>query len=351
MGVLSLFRRKPAERRNYTEMMVDARYAAITGARGVAELTATVQTCTALWESGFSIADVTGTAAMTPAMLALMARQLALRGEAVFYIADKLLPVSDWAVSTQDGIPTAYRLTLPDVGGARSVTALAAEVLHFRIGCSVREPWRGSPPLHRASLTAGLLATLETALTETFENAPLGSQVVPMPEDPAISNEKLARSFRGQRGRVLLRESTAVTAAGGPAPATDWRPSDLTPDLSRSGAAEALTASRSAIMTAFGVLPVLVDHQAAGPSIREAQRHLAQWMLQPIAEQIAAEASEKFGNTITLDVMRATQAYDAGGRARALAGAVQAIAMAKEAGLTAEEVSAALRFSGIADTL
>lgn len=351
MSVLSIFKRKPREVRSYTQQMIDAHYATITGQRGIADLTATAQTCVGLWESGFSIADVAGTAALTPGILALMARQLALSGEAVFLIGDHLVPVAQWDLDTRDGIPTAYRLTLPDVSGGRSLTALAGEVLHFRIGCTAVAPWRGSPPLQRASLTAGLLQAVESALAETFENAPLGSQVVPMPEDPNISNDTLARSFRGQRGRVLLRESTQVTAAGGPAPQSDWRPSDLTPDLSRSGANESLQGARAAIMAAFGVLPALLNEQAAGPTIREGQRHLAQWMLQPIAEVIAHEASEKLGTAITLDVMRATQAYDAGGRARALAGAIEAMAAAKAAGLTTDEVGAALKFSGIADTL
>src|SRR3546814_6621187 len=67
----------------------------------------------------------------------------------------------------------------------------------------------------------------------------------------------LGRSFRGQRGRVLLRESVAVTAAGGPDPQADWRPQDVTPDLSRAMTAETLSAARDSICTAFGVLPSL----------------------------------------------------------------------------------------------
>lgn len=351
MGVLAMFKRKPRERRNYTQQMIDAHYAAVTGQSGIAELTATAQTCVGLWEAGFTIADVDGTDALPPGTLALLARQLALTGEAVFLIGDRLVPAAQWSLNTRDGIPTAYRVALPDIAGGRSVTALAGEVLHFRIGCTANAPWCGSPPLQRASLTAGLLCALESALSDVFNNAPLGSQVVPMPEDPNISNEKLAQSFRGQRGRVLLRESTQVTAAGGPAPQTDWRPSDLTPDLSQSGANESWQGTRAAIMAAFGVLPALLDAQAAGPTIREGQRHLAQWTLQPIAELIAQEASDKLGSTITLDVMRATQAYDAGGRARALAGAIEAMAAAKQAGLTPGDVAAAMKFSGIADTL
>lgn len=37
----------------------------------------------------------------------------------------------------------------------------------------------------------------------------------------------------GARAKLLLREVVQVTAAGGPAPAQGWRPSDVIPDLSR----------------------------------------------------------------------------------------------------------------------
>lgn len=67
--------------------------------------------------------------------------------------------------------------------------------------------------------------------------------------------------------------------------------------------------------------------------MREAQRHLAQWTLQPVAAAMAEEATEKLGTAVTLDVLRPLQAFDAGGRARALSAIVQALAQAKEAGV------------------
>jgi len=52
---------------------------------------------------------------------------------------------------------------------------------------------------------------------------------------------------------------------------------------------------------------------ATGPVVREGQRHLAQWCLQPIAVLIGEEATDKLGEPVALDVMRPLQAYDAGG--------------------------------------
>ena len=96
---------------------------------------------------------------------------------------------------------------------------------------------------------------------------------------------------------------------------------------------ETLAAARDGINTAFGILPGLGNPTTTGPLVREAQRHLAQWVLQPIAAQIAEEATGKLGAAIDLDVMRPLQAFDAGGRARAMMGIIKAMAEAKEAGI------------------
>lgn len=349
MSLLSkIFKPKPLERRaSFTDLAIQARYEAVTGRRGVAELTATAQGCISLWENGLSLA-ATNEPLLTPQALALTARGLGLKGEAVFIIRDKLIPVSDWTITTKNGSPVAYRVTIPDTNGGKSETVLAAEVLHFRIGVDPATPWRGTAPLHRASLTSGMLQAVENALGEVFAISPLGSQIAPMPEQSKADSDNLAHSFRGQRGRVLLRESVTVGAAGGPAPVTDWKPSSLSPDLSRSMTAETLAAARESISYAFGVLPILMSPSAAGPAVREAQRHLAQWQLQPIAIMIADEAAAKLGADVTLDAMKPLQAYDAGGRARALSGVIQGLAAAKEAGLSEEQITAALKFSGVA---
>jgi phage portal protein BeeE len=338
-------RSEPERRQSFTDIAMSVRADAIQGRRGIAELTGTAQSCISLWEHGLSLADC-DEPMLTPDVLALAGRSLGLRGEALFLIRDRLVPVSDYDVTTRDGVPRAYRVTVPDSGGGSIQTVLAAEVLHFRIGCDVNQPWHGSGPLRRASLTAGMLHAVEDALAETFANAPLGSQVVPMPENPEVDNSNLAMSFRGQRGRVLLTQSVQVTAAAGPAPLQDWKPSDLSPDLSRAMTAETLSAARESILAAFGVLPALFNSGAAGPLVREAQRHLATWTLQPLAVQIATECAAKLGPT-QVDVMQPLQAYDAGGRARSLRGVVEALATAKAAGLTEQETALALQFSGI----
>ncbi len=338
---------KTLERRSaasgFTAEIMAARESYISGRRGLAELTATAQSCVSLWEGAFALADVSGTDLLDRRTMALLARSAALRGEAVFLIRDGgLVPCADWDLRTRNGRPTAYRVSVSEAGGGVSQTALAGEVLHLRIGSDPVAPYYGTAPLKRASLTAGMLHAVESALAEVFEHAPIGSQIVPYPESADTDMTTLGRSFRGQRGRILLRESVNVSAAGGPAPAVDWKPADVTPDLERSMSVESLAAAREAIAGAFGVLPALFASNAQGPLVREAQRHLAGWTLQPIAALLAEEASEKLGATVEIDVGRPLQAFDAGGRARALATIVQALAQAKEAGLAPGDMNAAL---------
>jgi hypothetical protein len=318
----------------YTTQVMQARADYISGVDGLAELTGCVQGCVSLWEGGLSLADVSGTDLLTPCALALAARALALRGEAVFVIRDDgLVPCSDWDLTTRYSKPVAYRVGIPDTGGGRTETVLAGEVLHLRVGSDMTMPYVGTSPLRRARLTAGLLQTLESALSDVYTNAPIGSQIVPFPEAPKTDMESLARGFRGNRGRVLIRESVAVTAAGGPAPAQDWKSQDVTPDLSKAMTRETWAAARTGIEMAYGVLPALSNVATTGPMVREAQRHLAQWALMPIAVMIGQEASEKLGQPVKLDVMRPLQAFDAGGRSRALGVIVQTLALAKETGV------------------
>jgi len=290
-----------------------------------------------------TLADVEGTDLLESDVLAMIGRSLAVRGESVWLIgADRLIPCSDWDLRTKFADPVAYRISIPEAGGGTTQTVLAAEVLHFKIGCDAAAPWFGVSPLRRSRLTAQMLHSVETALAEVFEWAPLGSQVVPMPETPDTDNNNLAGSFRGQRGRVLLRESVTVSAAGGPVPQTDWKPASLTPDLQRAMTRETLDASRDGILAAFGVLPGLFNPASHGPMVRECQRHLAQWTLQPIAELIADEATDKLGVEVSIDTQRPLHAFDANGRARAMLTIAQALAMAKSGDVAPADISKAL---------
>lgn len=328
----------------FTAQVLMARESFISGRSGIAELTATVQGAVSLWEGALAAADVEGTDLLTRRHMALAARALALRGECVFLIRDdRLIPASDWDVTTRDGVPRAYRLSLPEVGGGRSQTALRAEVLHFTVGADLAQPWFGIAPLRRSSLSADLLEQVETALRDVYRDAPIGSMIVPLPDTAPDQMEKMRRDFRGRRGSTLIVEGQAQAVAAGMHPMAGKAPDQLTPDLQRAMTRDTLDAARGAVLTAFGVLPALLDKTAQGPMIREAQRHLAAWTLQPIAMQMAEEVAEKLMTDVEIDVMRPLQAYDTGGKARAMSTIIESMARAREAGLLPGEVQEAAK--------
>lgn len=349
MGFMDIFRRKsvPETRSSgtgYTTQLMQARTSYISGVAGLGELTAAVQSCVTLWEGGLALADVKGTDLLSRRVMALTARSLALRGEAVFLVRDRLIPASDWDLTTRDGDPRSYRLHVSEAGGSRSEIALAGEVLHFRIGSDAYAPWGGSAPLRRSSLSAQLLAEIETALRDVFRDAPLGSQIVPMPEGSAEDVSGLRSAFVGKRGATMVVEGVAQAVGAGMHPQLGKSPDQLSPDLSRTLAGELLRDAKGSIFSAFGVLPGLQNPATTGPMVREAQRHLAQLILQPIAMLMAEEATAKLGGSVLIDVVRPMQAFDAGGKARALGTLVQAMAQAKEAGIEGATLQNALSF-------
>lgn len=95
---------------------------------------------------------------------------------------------------------------------------------------------------------------------------------------------------------------------------------------------------------ALGILPGWLNPMTTGPLVREAQRRLAQFVLQPIAEVVAQECSDKLGSKVSLDLITPLQAYDQGGRARAFATLIDGLTAAKEAGLSPAQVQGALQF-------
>lgn len=331
MGILDVFRRKAPRRETrssgtgYTAQIMAARASWIAGTAGLAEATAAAQSCVSLWEGAFATADVDGAPALDRRTMALIGRALALRGEFVGLIRGALVvPAADWEVSTRDGIPRAYRLSIPEAGGARSETALAAEVLHVRHGSDPVAPWTGTAPLRRAALSAELLHHVEVALRDTFRDAPIGSQIVPLPDGAPEDMAAMRAAFTGRRGSVLVVEGVAQATAAGMNPQLGQRREDLTPDLSRVAAPELWRGAQGAVLAAFGVLPALINPAVTGPVVREAQRHLSQWTLEPLGKLLAEEATAKLGAPVSVDLVRPLQAYDVGGKARAVLALVNA---------------------------
>jgi hypothetical protein len=287
MGFMDLFRRGKAgavtdpgtETRasgtGYTAAIMAARQSYISGSSDLAELTSAAQTCVSLWEGVLSGADITGTDLLDRHIMALVARSLALRGEFVGIIGDGITPASDWDLSTRNGRPVAYRVSIPEAGGGRTETRLAAEIMHIRIGSDAVAPWTGTAPLRRAALSANLLHEIEGALRDTFRDAPIGSQVLPLPDSSAEDMAAMRSAIRGRQGQTLIVEGVAQATAAGMNPQIGQRRDDLTPDLHRAEAGALWSRSRGAVAECFGIPAAFFNAASTGPVFREIERHLS----------------------------------------------------------------------------
>ncbi len=318
----------------YTAAIMAARQSYITGASDLAELTSAAQAAVSLWSGVLASADVSGTDMLDRATMALLGRSLALRGEFVGIIdGGGIVPAVDWDVSTRNGRPVAYRVGIPEAGGGRSETVLAQEVLHVRIGSDTASPWTGTAPLQRSALSANLLHQIEGALRDTFRDAPIGSQVLPLPDSSAEDMENMRLAIRGKHGSTLIIEGVAQATAAGMNPQLGQRRDDLTPDLGKAEASAMLAQARGAVVEAFGIPAAYLNPASTGPVFRECQRALVTYTMAPIAKQIEQEASAKLGGAVLIDVETPVQSYDTGGRARALSGIIKALAEAQAAGI------------------
>ena len=295
------FRRVEA-RASYTDALTAllVREASGSGApTGQAHATAAVEACAALWSHAFAAARLDPEVpALSPPLLADIARRLILDGEAV-YVIDvgtdglKLLPVGAVDVSGgPDPDEWVYRCSLHGPSGSTTVTRPEAGVVAIRYSADPARPWRGVGPLRRAALDADLLSAIVTRLGEE-SGAPV-AHVIPSPVDGAAdSTATLRADLKAARGGVVLAE-TQMGGYGDKAgsPASDFAVKRIganPPDVLRALASE--TGER--IMEACGVPSALLVAEAAGIARREALRFWVHCHVAPLGRICAAELSDK----------------------------------------------------------
>lgn len=323
------FSKKPKietrEAAGYTSEIIAARAQFFSGSRGVAESTAVVESCVALWERAFSTADVPDRwkSLIDPSTLGMIGRALATRGQFVAAIDSRgsdlqIIPATDFDLSTRNGKAVAYRLSIPEAGGGHAISALADETIDIRINSDPTVPWHGASPLRKARLTADTLAAIEAGLGEVL-SGPWGSQVVPTPELTDKQRDRVEERIRAKRGGLALVETVKSLAAGAPPPQGDWSPQNLTADLRGLELPSHWEAVRNSILSAYGIPPLLFGANAQSAALREGQRHAVLWTLAPIAKVASAELGRKLNDAeFKLDLITPLAAADSAGRARAV---------------------------------
>lgn len=309
--------------------------------RATADATAALEAAAACWQHALeatAVAPSTArTAALTPALLGLVGRELVRRGEFVGMLdvdgaRVAVLPAGHWTV--RGGVrPSSWRYELEIYGpdGSESWTVPAAGVLHLRYSVQVGRPERGLAPLTWAGSTASLAGNLEQRQSEET-GAAVGS-VLPVPrdgtgDDPDADGDndtdplaKLRADLAGMKGRPMLVESAGSWASAEGLPASQrhadiWRQMRIGGEVPDSHVTLRTEVTR-AVLAACGV-PAEIIMGADASAAREAWRRFAFGTVAPALRCVESECRDKLGEPgLTLDPS-ALAAADLVSRSRAV---------------------------------
>ena len=265
------------------------------------------------------VVDGAPSGAVTPAVLAQIGRSLIRSGESVWAIdvdpgGRVRLGVSGHHDVYGAADPSTWTYRVSTYGPSSTMTRLlpAAAVVHVRYLTDPIRPWCGVGPLQAATITGRLSANVASALADET-GGPHGS-LLETPkdgEDPTVVD--LTGKLPGLRGRVALVEGGDWDNPGG-GRERSWRKTRLGADPP-SGEVELLTRSFHEVLSAAGV-PAALFERVDGTAAREGFRRFLHATLQPLADLIALELSDKLEADVTINLDRLFAA-DLAGRARA----------------------------------
>ena len=306
------------ESTSYTSLVLDSLLDRAAGRVDAGSL-AVAEACIGLWERCLASATVepmnNRTSGLTPQHMALVGRELATRGNALFKIevkdgAVELVPASTLSVLGEAG-PETWTYLTTTVGPSNSTTERipSAGVVHFRIGASSWKPWQGVSPLGRGSGTASLGSALETSLLK----------------EAKIPTGRLALAHgAGKVDGVLTWLKVGGHAVAGDTaarglqtePAQRHKPQYYGPEPEAVMEGLRTDVGRD-ILAAFGVSPVLFSERGDGTGQREAWRRFVYSTVAPLARTIAGELRAKVDPTAMVNITE-LRAADEDGRSRAV---------------------------------
>ena len=299
------WQRRTESRASFTDAIVAALYAgaAGTGTRD-ALATAALEAVASLYAGAFARAKVEpDVPAVTPAVLALIARSLIRRGESLHLVdlesgALMLRPVGSWDIRG-GWDPATWWARCDLFGPSGNVTRFVPHeaVVHCRYAVDPSRPWLGVGPLQWAGSTAALVGRLEVGLAD--EAGAGAAQVITVPQDGGDGGDddplqQLKVDIAKARGKAVLVETTAAGFGQGPAgaPRRDWEQRRIgfePPDIARSVREDVF----GHVLAACGVPPSLVHERAEGTAAREAFRRWTHVAVEPLGELVAAEIGDK----------------------------------------------------------
>ena len=277
-----------------------------------------VELAAATWARTFAAADLSGDGAalVTPSVMTMIARSLAIYGEIAFVVRGmNLIPAHSITVQGDaDPATWTYRLTLPGPTDSQTAVYPASQILHFRIGTDPQRPWRGQSPLVAARVGAATASGLERSLQEGVRVQRMNIVAF----SGRVTQHQLDQATASIRQRAA-RDGLVTVSAGADG---GLGISEITPDVA-TGQGDLRRAISAEILASYGLSAVLLNEQAPATSLREVGRMLLNGTIQPIAKLIAAEVMAKTGTEIIFDFAK-LRASDVAGQARAVGALVKA---------------------------
>ena len=296
------------------------------------EDTAAVEIVAGFAERSFLNAPISGAGAslLDAPALALAARALVVRGNAVFGLADGLARIAaSYELTGDRPDPESWSYQLHETGptGTRTRTMAGSGVLHFRWRTDPRRPWRGRGLSEVAGLTTRTAAAAER---QSGDHAAIrGHSLVPTPpqrfssetalRDADTGNIRLSEILSRSGGELVMVPGSTPISSGAVSSPRNFQASSTAPpgDQARN---ELRRDAMKDLLAAAGLPPSLLM-AGSDAAAREAQRMAAAW-LRSMAAVMASEIQSKTG--LVIDIEFPLPPADTVSRTRALKGMVDA---------------------------
>ena len=328
----------PAERRNYSSLILGAVESAALGGGSPAAAWARSAACeiACLFWARLATATVEPrnrrTAALTPMTVATITRRLVRNGEylAVLDVRDGRLQIDEAWEWTVQGRPRSdswtYRVTQSGPSFTETRTLPASEVLHVRYAWFPEQPWRGASPAAFAANGSGLAGGIDSTLAGeatgpsgyVMPAADLGGDAEDDDADPFTT---MRAELAALKGGLTLAPTQKDALGRGPdaAPKSDYQalrfgfapPEELT-ELRRQALIDSLAA--------YGIHGSLTDERAPAAALREGARMFRESTLPALAALIAEQVGAAIGENDLRFVFPTIS--DVGVKARAVASLV-----------------------------
>ena len=322
----------------YTDLVTNYLESQAAGETTSATSIACVEAAAGQYARAFAGAEVQASAhvkaALTPSVLALMARNMIKYGESVHAVQVmrgelSLIPCGSWDVT--GGINEdewIYNIHVYGPSGNISSFVVSSSVVHARYSIDSSQAWRGISPLGWSSTTARLLSSLENNLANEV-GGPTG-YVLPVPIDSTKKDDntgpldQLRADLMNINGRTVLVESVANGWAEGKAnaPQKDWVSERIGPNPPSVLATLRSEAAQS-IIAACGVPPELFSMAGSAQGSRESWRRFIFGSVEPLCRLLEEELSRKLESPVKLS-MEHMFAADIAARSSAFSKMVQA---------------------------